>query len=367
MNLRFIIILCFTSLVSCIEPIDFDTSSEPSRLVVQGYISNIAAKDRLVFQPESGYFKVKLGLSSPVTNERDQTIDAAIVSVVNDLGESLDFTPLGAGNYELVNDEFKALPERSYFLRVVLPDGKIYESIPESVALSEPGGCAEYRVDSRFRISDQNNATEELKGISVSSTLPENQENKPFYYYWEITPSWVFKAALLPENSIRKTCWVTNKYFFDDIVLQRDANGQGGYPKDLFFVEVPNNPRIQHDFTVLIKQFSLSKRAFEFREDIKKQNESVGSIFDPPPFSIRGNLVNINDADDRVLGYFSVVGETAQRWFTSHSELPYSFDDSRPCNPPPGVPNIPTPDCLSCFEYGGGSSFITNEEPNWWR
>ncbi len=355
-------------MVSCIEPIDFDTSSEPARLVVQGYISNVAAKDRIMFQPESGFFKVKIGLSSPVSNERDKTIDAAFVSVVDDLGESFDFTPLGSGNYELVNDEFKAIEGQSYFLRVVLPDGKTYESIPETLVASTPGGRAEYRVDTKFRISDISNNTEKLNGITVSTEMPVNQQNQPFYYYWEITPSWVFKAALLQDNHPNKTCWVTNKYFLKEIVLQKDLQGQGGYKKDLFFVEVPKNPRIQFDFTVLIKLFSLSKDAFRFREDLKTQNESVGSIFDPPPFSIRGNIVNINDPEDRVLGYFSVVGESSQRWFTNHNELPYKFDDSKPCESPPDGPGgFPAPQCLDCFQYCVGSSFITNEEPNWWR
>ncbi len=352
---------------SCIEPIEFDTSSEPARLVVEGFISDVPANNRVVFQPESRFFKVKLSLSSPVSNLRDQTINDAFVSIVDDTGDSFDYTPMGEGEYELVNDEFSALQGRSYHLRVVLPDGRTFESVPEMLHPSQAGGLVKYRVDNRFVISDLNNTTEELKGITVSTGVPVNVNNEPYYYYWEITPSWVFKAALLPDNHPFKTCWVTNKYFFKDIVLQKDRNGQGGYDKDLFFVEVPNNPRIQFDFTVLIKQFSLTKRAFEFREDLRKQNESVGSIFDPPPFSIRGNLFNVNDPDDRVLGYFSVVGESSQRWFTNHDELPYRFDDSMPCNPPPGVPNIPTPDCLNCFEYGGGSSFITNEEPNWWR
>ncbi|MCG8319145.1 MAG: DUF4249 domain-containing protein [Cytophagales bacterium] len=356
-------------LTTCIDPVEFDTSSEPSRLVVQGYISDVPAKNRETGGDESPYFKVKLSLSSPVSNIRDHPIKDATVMLLDDQENQQELTPSFDGEYFLYDEDFKAVEGRSYFIRISTADGNVYESQPQRLQKSLPTGPAKYRIDSRLNlveISDQSEVVT-LEGISVYVDLPQNSSQEPVYYLWELVPAWIFKASLLPDGHPNKTCWVTNIYYLDEVVIHQDKFGQGSYPKELFFLEAETNTRLQYDFSVLIRQFSLNKETFEFWEDIKKQNERVGSIFDPPPFSIRGNLFNVNYPDDRVLGYFSVVGESTQRWFTNIRELPYRLPNIDPCRSPPGVPNIPSPDCLDCFRYRGGSSYIINVEPSWWR
>lgn len=57
-----------------------------------------------------------------------------------------------------------------------------------------------------------------------------------------------------------------------------------------------------------VSQLALSAEAFEYMDAIKKPTESTGSIFDPPPTFIRGNLFNAGDEEDIVLGYFYAGG-----------------------------------------------------------
>lgn len=354
---------------TCIDPVEFDTSDEPTRLVVQGYISDVPAKNRESDGYSTPYFQVKLSLSSPVSNFRDSPVRDAEVRILDDQGNEHELTEFETGAYYLVDQDFKAEEDRNYFVRISTADGKIYESQPQKLQASLPAGPARYQTDSRLTVADIGGQSEvvTLEGITVSVDLPTHNTRESVYYLWELVPTWIYVAPLVPQGDPNSTCWVTNIYYLDDIVLHEDKLGQGNYPKELFFLEAETNTRLEHDFSVLIRQFSLNKETFEFWEDIKKQNESVGSIFDPPPFSIRGNLFNVNDPDDRVLGYFSVMGESTQRWFTSIWELPYNLPDINPCDPPPGGPNLPTPDCRDCLKYRGGSSSITNVEPNWWR
>ena len=358
--------LIFTT---CIDPIEFDTSSEPFRLVVQGYITDVPAKNRETDDDMSPLFRVKLSMSSPVSNLRDNPVMEATVLLLDDLGNERKLVEFFDGEYVLVDGDFRAVEGRSYFIRISTPDGNVYESRPQRLSKSPPTGPAKYLPESRLSVAEVSGQSEvvSLNGISVYVDLPPNNGQEPVYYLWELLPTWIFKASLLPEGDPRKTCWVTNLYYMDEVVIHQDKFGKGNHTKELFFLEAETNSRLQHDFSVLIRQFSLNKETFEFWEDIKKQDESVGSIFDPPPFSIRGNLFNVNNPDDRVLGYFSVMGESTQRWFTNIRELPYSLPRIDPCRPPPGAPNIPSPDCLDCFAYRGGSSSITNVEPNWWR
>ncbi len=56
---------------------------------------------------------------------------------------------------------------------------------------------------------------------------------------------------------------------------------------------------------VKIEQLSISKRNFEYLDVLRSQTAFVGSIFDPPPAPIVGNIFNVNDSDEVVAGYFS--------------------------------------------------------------
>ena len=62
----------------------------------------------------------------------------------------------------------------------------------------------------------------------------------------------------------------------------------------------------QPDDTVIIEQMSISKRAFNFWTLVQQQLSNFGSPFDTPPASIEGNMYNINDPDETVLGFFGV-------------------------------------------------------------
>jgi len=63
-----------------------------------------------------------------------------------------------------------------------------------------------------------------------------------------------------------------------------------------------------------------------------------------------------------------VVHESATRWYLNGSEIPYEIQlGGDPCVPPPGTPNIPTPNCLDCTQYRGGASAISTNKPTWWR
>ncbi|MDN5203427.1 DUF4249 domain-containing protein [Fulvivirgaceae bacterium BMA10] len=360
-------IFCFST---CVDPIEFDTSSEPARLVVEGFISDLSAAERSDPYAIESYFKVKLSISSPVSNQRDEVVSGATVKIVDDSGGEIILQEFSeSGEYYIIDQHFKAQESREYKLQIITNDGKTYESLPERVHKAKSQDWPYYELDEKLIIQDIGGKKEPnlIKGINVFTNLPDNETTETAYYRWDIIPTWVYIAPLPSDNSPLKTCWVTNDYYFKDIVLHEDNLGKGNYPKQLFFLPVTGNDKLKHDFSVLIRQFSLSEKAYDFWESLKKQRESVGSIFDPPPFTIKGNIINVNDPDDRVLGYFSVASESEKRWFVNIHELPYTLEESNPCDPPPGVPNIPTPDCLSCFEYGGGSTSITNQKPPWWR
>jgi hypothetical protein len=78
-------------------------------------------------------------------------------------------------------------------------------------------------------------------------------------------------------------------------------------------------------YSILVTQFAISKEEFDFWTEIKKSTESVGTIFDPLPSRVLGNLYSESSSREPVLGYFTVSSAVSQRIFIDNSELPRIF------------------------------------------
>jgi len=89
------------------------------------------------------------------------------------------------------------------------------------------------------------------------------------------------------------------------------------------FIE-DNGMRFVNKFRIDLKQYSISQGAFRFLRLVKQQAEISGSIFDPPPATIRGNMVSLDNPDEVVLGYFIAGGETSRRIYIDKKDLTFT-------------------------------------------
>ena len=78
-------------LMACIEPISFETGSEPRRLVVDGFISNISFADQSQKPAPPRRFYVAVRWSSAVDNVLDEVISDATVTLISSDGESIGY------------------------------------------------------------------------------------------------------------------------------------------------------------------------------------------------------------------------------------------------------------------------------------
>jgi hypothetical protein len=54
-----------------------------------------------------------------------------------------------------------------------------------------------------------------------------------------------------------------------------------------------------------LRQYALTKEGFEYYERLKKNTEQIGSIFDPQPSALSGNIHCITTPAELVLGFIS--------------------------------------------------------------
>jgi hypothetical protein len=117
-----------------------------------------------------------------------------------------------------------------------------------------------------------------------------------------------------------------------------------------------SSEKVGTEYSILVKQYALTPDAYSFYQNVKKNTEQLGSIFDAEPSQIGGNIHAVNDASEPVIGYVGVGATTSMRLFVYSKQLPnwmtkkfypdsvcmIAFDKDDPCCYyvyPPGPPN----------------------------
>ena len=99
----------------------------------------------------------------------------------------------------------------------------------------------------------------------------------------------------------------------DIFVLSTDGFSQNNFSKyKLHFVK-DQIQKLQHKYSLLVRQYSLTKSAYNYWENIRKNNQESVDLFGRQPANVKGNIYNLNDTTDLALGYFSISTTRAKR------------------------------------------------------
>lgn len=74
-------------------------------------------------------------------------------------------------------------------------------------------------------------------------------------------------------------------------------------------------------YSLLVRQFAVSKNGYEFLQRMKKNTEQTGTLFDAQPSELVGNIHAKNDPTEMVLGYVDVADRQERRIFIRPAEL----------------------------------------------
>lgn len=83
-------------------------------------------------------------------------------------------------------------------------------------------------------------------------------------------------------------------------------------------------------YSILVRQYTLSREAYDYWEQLKRTTESLGGLFDPQPGKVVGNISSISDPDDIVLGYFDAGSVQEKRIFIRFLDLPADLKTTTP-------------------------------------
>ena len=129
-----------------------------------------------------------------------------------------------------------------------------------------------------------------------------------------------------PDTSIYK-CWQSDASNLLTIASTAKLT------RDVVFVPLLKIPagdiKISVLYSIKLRQFALTKEGYEFLEKMKKNTEQNGSIFDPQPSELKGNIHCITDPSEPVIGYVNISTMAEKRLFIRSSEvLPWGYRSS---------------------------------------
>ncbi|WP_420583219.1 DUF4249 domain-containing protein [Reichenbachiella sp.] len=352
-------ILIFLTLGSCIEDFEFDGVSAGEGIVVEGFITNQSYNDLIPLPLPARYFTLKLSNVGELDNVRNEPVLGAKIELHQDDGVVYDYAEIENGEYGLFYEDFKADEAHGYHLEITLADGKKITS--EIQTLEKGMDMGSFSLVEGTKLDYENIREEvsiaEQEGISFYVTTLANELSEPVYYKWDLEITWIYNAALAADNSPIKYCWATSKYFFQEYQLLEDY--EGGIANELFFLKTKGS-RLNHGYSVLIRQTVMNSKYYTFWKEVEKQlNQS--ELFATPPYNIESNL---SSDDTNVFGYFGVVNETFGRWYFDESEISnYGgwINDERCSFGPPFAPW-----CFDCRVLAYDDSPVQSSMPDWW-
>ncbi|MGK7397340.1 MAG: DUF4249 domain-containing protein [Candidatus Cyclobacteriaceae bacterium M3_2C_046] len=286
---RLILLMVLLNL-NCIEQIPLETGSSAPKLVVDGLITD-----------EPGPHQVALYYTNPdLLNLRNPPVLNARVTIKDDLGQEEALMEVGAGVYQTRAD-FAGQPGQTYTLYIETEEGQQYASFPEYMPINSP-------IDSIYdhpRVETEylgNVTTQQVGYVDVFIDIDDNPSSSEYFRYETEKVEVIITSA--PDGQMLLCCF---KCYWpragqDVISLASDQFSNGNQIRRIKVETIEND--ISTDMLVRIRQYALNASAHEFWQQIKEQRESIGSIFDPPPANIKGNIYNVNDRSETIFGYF---------------------------------------------------------------
>ena len=288
-----------------------------------------------------GYVNTGVGPSTITLTRTTKLVDTvsiryehdARVSIESSTNESFPLAEVADGRY--TSDVLHLNPTSKYRLRVVTQNGKEYLS--------------DFSPAKYTPLIDSITWQVEHEGVQIFVNTHDNQNNTK-YYRWTYSETWEFHSRFLktmdyitdpvtgqavgitqlgsPDTTVYK-CWRTQTS--TNIILGSSEK----LTTDRIYLPVRYIQPQADELTVLyyihLRQIALSQDAYLFYQRLKKNTEELGTIFDPMPSELRGNIHCVNDPDELVIGFVEASEEQEKERFIRNSELPMIWLSQMPC------------------------------------
>lgn len=368
--MRNVIYLFLLILTSCIDPYRPPEITEPaSYLVVNGYFNS---------QPGTTT-TIQLTRTQNLTATKAPTAETRATVTIESKAKAIYTLREGATGVYSLSGVTPQLGE-TYRLHIRTAKNVDYYSEYVPVVPTPPIDSVSWRVE--------NDGVQ----INVNTHDPTNNTR---YYRWDYESTWEYVAPYFSQFELKNNqivfrqpfvyrCWAsdnsTNILTTTTNRLSRDVVSQ--YP--ILFIPGLSN-RLSIKYSILVRQIGLTPSGYAYYDQLGKITQNIGSLFDPQPSQVTGNISCPTNPSDLVMGFFRVGTVQTKRIFIRSSQLPnwpnytttagcivdtLSLADIRKAQPAPSIITendertyLTTGlDCVDCRVKGG-----TLQRPAFWE
>lgn len=292
---EFIAIPLLMLMAACVKPYYPEIDKYDKILVIDGMLTD-----------DGDAPAVTITYSYQVESKRPEMVRNAKVYINSSDGARYDLDEKSPGEYRYTGSMFKVEHGMSYQL-IVEHDGNTFSSPYEKVIPVAAISDLSMQV-----VTEPSN-----QGASIFiSTKGTDQESK--YYSWSYEETWKFRVPLItPQFDDRRICYASSSSVGINIGTTDiyTDNSFSNFP--ILFI-TSQGPKLSIRYSILVKQYSISRDTYMYLDHVKKTNESNGSLFDPIPSSMNGN---ITCETTPVIGNFQVSSVSERRMFIDRQEL----------------------------------------------
>lgn len=337
--------LYFILLVGCVSPFEVDTSAVVGQVVITGRITNLKEQEPIQIEVTS-----TSGVRPPIRN--------AIVKLVENNTLEILLSENTPGKY-FFPPNMIGKPGNVYQLKVSLPDGRTFTSIPQVLPKANGLGKSKFEVINKGVVDAEGTirVTPFLKIISNFSL-----EKKGLYIRWDVFETYYLSPTNFPDpfNTIPPPCYVTNSVNRQNIRILNGKNFQETTFNSFEIAEREIDQTFAEKHIFSIYQTSMTVESYDYWRKVQLLLSQSGSIFDTPPAPIEGNIYSEGNSKEYVLGFFEAANISINRVAVFPYDIPFLV--SQPCTYEPGKPDeFYTKECLDCLSLPNS----TLEQPDW--
>jgi hypothetical protein len=280
---------------ACIEPIQLKINSPAGKLVVDGIITNLREPYTVSISRSLAFDSDRLPPAYLIPEKN------ATVNIEDHEGNLFPLLEVSPGIYKTNPNEITGQIGSSYKLKITTSNGSNYESSSE-IMPSVPAVDSiayKYFIYEKLVINSQGTPVTDKEYGFLLSVIVQDPGSERNYYRWK--SNGIFEFFSITDVSGLHHCWAPIFKLEKSIVIEDDRYVNGNsFMHDITIIPYDRETK----FLARVEQISLTQKAFEFWNEISKQQTGTGSIFDPAPAGVKGNLFNVNERDEFVLGYF---------------------------------------------------------------
>ena len=303
---RLVVFLCLVTLAGCTDPYLPDAiKNPPSFLVVDGFINT------------QGVTTIKLTRAYAIASAAAPPVETQATLYIEDEAGGRNVLQEGTkGTY--TSAALVLSPGKKYRLRLRTQAGKEFASDFVAAKTTPPIDTVRWRVEKA-----------ELN-VLVNT---HDDTNKTKYYRWETAETWEIHPPYQPKveyvNKVMRIlrvpfptiCW--GNAASSTILINKTTALSQDVVSDFRVKVLPaSSERFDTRYSILVRQHALSTEEYSYWELQRKNTESIGTLFDPQPVQLAGNVHALTNTSEVVLGFVGVHSVTEKRIFIARTELP---------------------------------------------